>query len=60
MNKAVMSLLSIGLAALAACGSAALEGGNDLQVEPYTVNTQISEVIACFCVLSLGRPFIRF
>lgn len=44
MNKAVMSLLSAGLAALVACGSTALEGGGNLPVEPYTVNTRIEEV----------------
>lgn len=46
MNKAVMSLISAVLAALAACGSISLEGGEDLPVEPYTVNTRIEEVIA--------------
>lgn len=45
MNKAVMSLLSAGLAALAACGNASLEGGEGLPAEPYTVNTRIEEVI---------------
>ena len=45
MNQAIISLLSAGLAALAAWGSGALEGGADLPVEPYTVNTRIEEVI---------------
>lgn len=44
MNQAVFSIISAGIAALIACGSGALEGGEDLTVEPYTINTRIEEV----------------
>lgn len=55
MNKAMMSLLTAGLAALVACGSAVLEGGENLPIEPYTVNTRIEEVITDSAFGGYGR-----
>ena len=44
MNQAVLPLISAGLAALIACGGAAVKGGDGVDFEPYTVNTRIEEV----------------